>query len=128
MPITPHSLWEEKLSDGSTFDMIFVEGDTFRMGDNADKKKNHLVKLDDFNIGKYPVTQALWKAVMNGANPSHFVGDNHPVERVSWDDITEGFLPRLNEITKADRPKDRIYDGIIWNRSSINKHIKLKMR
>ncbi len=90
-------------------EMIFVKGDTFRMGDNEDEKKNHLVKLDDFHIGKYPVTQALWKAVMNGENPSHFVGDNHPVERVSWTDITERFLPQLNKMTKDSRPENSVY-------------------
>jgi len=50
-----------------------------------------------FYIGKYPVTQALWKAVM-GNNPSHFVGDNLPVEQVSWND-TQKFIQKLNEAT-----------------------------
>lgn len=69
----------------------------------------HPVKLDSFSIGKYPVTQVLWKAVMNGENPSRFVADSHPIERVSWLDITKRFLPRLNEMTKDFRPKDTAY-------------------
>ena len=37
----------------------------------------------DFFLGRTEVTQAQWKAVM-GSNPSHFTGDNRPVEQVSW--------------------------------------------
>jgi formylglycine-generating enzyme len=95
-------------------EMIFVEGGTFSMGDDEQnwdntKRTIHSVKLDSFHIGKYPVTQSVWKAVMNGDNPSRFNGDNHPVETVSWDTITEGFLPKLNELTKGSRPKDSFY-------------------
>jgi hypothetical protein len=50
-----------------------------------------------FYIGKYEVTQAQWKAIM-GSNPSHFKGDQLPVENVSWDDV-QVFLKRLNEKT-----------------------------
>ena len=35
-----------------------------------------------------PCTQALWEAVM-GENPSHFMGPDRPVERVSWDQCQE---------------------------------------
>lgn len=45
-------------------------------------------------MGKYQVTQAHWQAVM-GANPSHFKGDNLPVEQVSWNDA-QAFLEKLN--------------------------------
>ena len=41
-----------------------------------------------FYLGVHPVTQAQWQAVM-GSNPSHFKGDNLPVEKVSWDDCQE---------------------------------------
>lgn len=57
----------------------------------------HSVTLNSFNIGKYEVTQALWKAVM-GKNPSYFKGDNLPVEQVSWNDIQD-FLKKLNQLT-----------------------------
>ena len=50
-----------------------------------------------YKIGKYLVTQALWQEVI-GNNPSHFKGENHPVENVSWDDIQD-FLKKLNELT-----------------------------
>lgn len=48
-------------------------------------------------VGKYPVTQAQWKAV-TGTNPSRFKGDNLPVESVSWDDAKE-FCKKLSAMT-----------------------------
>ncbi len=53
----------------------------------------------NFYIAKYPVTQALWKAVMDGHNPAHFKGDHRPIENVSWKQINEEFLPKLKEKT-----------------------------
>ena len=54
---------------------------------------------DSFEIGKYEVTQAQWKAVMGADNnPSYFKGDNLPVENVSWDDVKE-FISKLNQMT-----------------------------
>ena len=41
-----------------------------------------------FYMGKTEVTQAEYEKVM-GKNPSHFKGDNLPVERVSWYDAKE---------------------------------------
>ncbi|MBO1057934.1 MAG: formylglycine-generating enzyme family protein [Dolichospermum sp. JUN01] len=54
--------------------------------------------LSEFRMGKYPVTQAQYQAVM-GTNPSHFSGSgkkNHPVERVNWHQATE-FCQKLTE-------------------------------
>ena len=48
-----------------------------------------------FYLGVHPVTQAQWQAVMGG-NPSHFKGDNRPVENVSWEDCQE-FCRKLGE-------------------------------
>ena len=87
-------------------EMVLVEGGTFTMGDTNDKWWSsdynkyypaHKVTLDSFYIGKFPVTQRLWKAVM-GSNPSHFIGDDLPVESVSWDDV-QTFLRKLNAAT-----------------------------
>ncbi len=82
------------------FRMVGVPGtERFMMGgDRYDSEKPvHPVKITDFHIGQFPVTQALWKWVM-GNNPSFFRGDDRPVEQVSWNDIREkdGFLDRLN--------------------------------
>ena len=93
------------VKDGISIDMVRVEAGTFTMGataemkdPNDDEKPTHRVTLtNDYYIGKYEVTQALWKAVM-GNNPSNFKGDNLPVEKVSWDDCQE-FISKLNRIT-----------------------------
>ena len=91
--------------NGVSFEMVRVEGGTFRMGatseqeDDAesDEKPVHSVTLSSYYIGKTEVTQALWQAVM-GSNPSSFKGDNLPVECVSWDDCQE-FIRKLNSMT-----------------------------
>jgi formylglycine-generating enzyme required for sulfatase activity len=66
--------------------LMHVPGGEFLMGaDEADKeaqndeKPAHRVRLDDFYIGRFPVTQDLWEAVM-GENPSRFKGPRRPVE------------------------------------------------
>jgi formylglycine-generating enzyme required for sulfatase activity len=84
--------------------MVQVKGGKFRMGCPVevkgcidDERPVREVQLKAFQIGKYPVTQGLWKAVM-GKNPSHFTGDNRPVEQVSWNDV-QAFIKKLNELT-----------------------------
>ena len=47
-----------------------------------------------YMICALPVTQALWVSVM-GENPSHFKGEDYPVDSVSWDDC-QAFLDKLN--------------------------------
>ena len=47
-----------------------------------------------FFIGTYPVTQWEWETIM-GYNPSHFKGDERPVEMVSWRDC-KTFIDYLN--------------------------------
>jgi formylglycine-generating enzyme required for sulfatase activity len=61
----------------------------------ADEKPSHPVQITKaFEIGKFEVTQAQWKALM-GSNPSTIKGDDHPVETVSKDEAHD-FLARLN--------------------------------
>ena len=93
------------VKDGISIDMVRVEAGTFTMGATAEmkntedsEKPTHRVTLtNDYYIGKYEVTQALWQAVM-GDDPSYFKGDNLPVEAVTWDDCQE-FIGKLNRIT-----------------------------
>ena len=101
----PQSTIETIVVKGVEFNMIKVEGGTFRMGatseqdiDAYDEKPVHSVTLSDYYIGETEVTQELWQAVM-GSNPSYFTGDNQrPVEYVSWDDCQE-FIEKLNSLT-----------------------------
>ena len=67
-------------------ELVFVEGTGTGVFDTK-----------SFYIGKYEVTQAQWRAVM-GNNPSNFVGENNPVENVSWNDVQE-FIKKLNQMT-----------------------------
>ena len=93
------------VKDGISIDMVRVEAGTFTMGATPEmedpfdwEKPTHQVTLtNDYYIGKYEVTQALWQAVMDN-NPSYFKGDDLPVEKVSWDDCQE-FISKLNSIT-----------------------------
>ncbi len=98
-------------------EMICVEGTHalpegyFLMGDEFGDlwgacRPVHQVMLPDFYLSKYPVTQRLWRVVAQAApefglkdSPSHFSGDDLPVEQVSWDDIAEKFLPALRALT-----------------------------
>jgi formylglycine-generating enzyme required for sulfatase activity len=55
--------------------------------------------VDSFLIGKYEVTQGLYKRIME-SNPSVYssCGDDCPVDQVSWNDAQE-FIKRLNSQT-----------------------------
>lgn len=58
----------------------------------------HTVRITkSFYMGKYPVIQEQWEAVM-GNNPSRFKGKDLPVETVSWNDVQE-FIQCLNDQT-----------------------------
>lgn len=79
------------VKDGLYIEMVKVEAGSFNL-------PNCRITLpDDFYIGKYEVTQALWQAVM-GSNPSEFKGDDLPVECVSWKECQK-FISKLDSIT-----------------------------
>ena len=80
---------------GKDVEIVFchVPSGKLLMGD----KKIEVIISKDFLIGKYPVTQDQWEAVM-GENPSCFkLGPDHPVEQVSWEDC-QRFIDKLNGI------------------------------
>ena len=80
----------------TSIDFCKIPAGQFMMGDKSSQRQTTISK--DFYLGKYPVTQAQWQAVM-GNNPSHFKGDpNLPVEQVSWNDCYE-FCKKLNQQT-----------------------------
>ncbi len=95
----------EKLPNRVTLEMVSLPAGEFLMGSpdsdpNAasDEKPPHQVKVNSFAIGKYPVTQAQYQAVM-GTNPSYFKNNpQNPVECVSWNDA-QAFCQKLSQIT-----------------------------
>ncbi len=90
----------ETLPNNVKLEMIYVPGGTFMMGSNdgaEDEKPAHPVTLKPFFVGKYPVTQAQWEAIM-GSNPSKFKGANRPVETVTWNDAMQ-CCAKLSQLT-----------------------------
>ncbi|MEN0050184.1 MAG: formylglycine-generating enzyme family protein [Bacteroidota bacterium] len=108
----------EILPDGTSFEMIFVEGGKQRLkGINIfeDEERFLEIEVSDFYMAKFPVTQALWEAIM-GNNPSAFQGANRPVEKVSWEDA-QVFLKKLNAnlgLTEDSPNRYRLPSEVIW--------------
>ncbi len=71
---------------------------------------HEVIIKNSFYMGKYPVTQKQWIAVM-GYNPSKFKGEDRPVENVSWNDVQE-FIKKLNE--KDSTGKYRLPSEAEW--------------
>jgi formylglycine-generating enzyme len=76
---------------GPSFDMVRVPGGKFMMGspvdepERSDDETQHLVEVSSFSLGKFLVTQELWKALFS-ESLSQFRGDKLPEEAVSWFD------------------------------------------
>jgi formylglycine-generating enzyme required for sulfatase activity len=97
----------ENLGNGVILELIQLPAGHFMMGasDNENSEvyiqnhnPQHLVRVKACAMGKYPITQAQYEAVMRN-NPSYFQGNpNHPVECVSWDDA-QAFCQKLSQQT-----------------------------
>ena len=120
--------YSEDLSKGITLEMVAIPGGTFLMGTKDEeierlvKKFNwegfrrerpqHEVTVPPFDLGKYPITQAQWKAIASRTDlkvkqdldlkPAYFKdrpdSDRRPVEQVNWYDAIE-FCARLSKLT-----------------------------
>jgi formylglycine-generating enzyme required for sulfatase activity len=103
----------EPLSQEIELKMMLIPAGVFLMGSPEDELERldqegpqHEVKVNHFFMGKYPVTQAQWRFVAAlpqvsrelKLEPSHFKGDDRPVEQVSWFDSVE-FCDRLSAHT-----------------------------
>jgi formylglycine-generating enzyme required for sulfatase activity len=79
-------------------ELVWIPPGSFMMGSEngePDEKPVHRVTISKgFYLGKYEVTQAQWRKLM-GDEPSHFKGDDLPVEQVSWGRVV-GFIAKLN--------------------------------
>ena len=72
--------------------------------DEKERENKMAIKIEtvevpglDVRFGKYPVTQAQWKAVMK-TNPSKFKGADRPVDSVTWYDAWR-FINALSQVT-----------------------------
>jgi formylglycine-generating enzyme required for sulfatase activity len=89
-------VWERKLIvNGVEFLLVHIAPGAFMMGSPegegaGNEHPVHEIRITNgFWLGKYPVTQRQWKAV-KAQNPAHFrLGDAHPVESVSWEEVQE---------------------------------------
>jgi len=100
-PVSADSVYRDTVA-GLNMEMIFVKGGVLEIGCTdgqtgctIDEIPSHDVELSNYYIGKFTVTQRQWAAIM-GTNPSNFVGDDQPVEMISWDDA-QAFIKKLND-------------------------------
>jgi formylglycine-generating enzyme required for sulfatase activity len=106
----------ETIAPGVRLEMVAIPGGKFMMGSPLDEvghndteSPQHEVTVSPFFMGKYPVTQAQWRAVASlvqvnrplDPDPSHFKGENLPVERISWYEAVE-FCDRLSKHTQRN--------------------------
>jgi formylglycine-generating enzyme required for sulfatase activity len=103
----------QKLDEHCQLEMIEIPAGTFMMGSpdherghEPSEKPLHEVTLQSFCMGRYPVTQAQWRFVTGltedlNPEPSHFKGDDHPVETVSWLDAVN-FCKYLSDYSGRD--------------------------
>jgi formylglycine-generating enzyme required for sulfatase activity len=104
---------KELLSEEVALELVQIPGGEFWMGSPEDEidrteaeSPQHRVQVPGFWMGRYPVTQAQWRVVAGlpkvkrdlEPDPSHFKGNAHPVEQVSWYDAVE-FCARLSRHT-----------------------------
>jgi formylglycine-generating enzyme required for sulfatase activity len=108
--------YAEDLGNGILLKMVEISGGSFVMGSpeteegrSDSESPQHEVRLGDFFMGMYPVTQGQWQAIATlepvqqelDPDPSRFKAADRPVEKVSWLDAVE-FCDRLSRQTKRD--------------------------
>ena len=112
-PPQPGQEWKIGLIGNITMELVWIAPGNFTMGSPATEASRYLDEgpqmqvtlTKDFWLGKYPVTQQEWQAIM-GANPSHFpgAGITAPVEDVSWDES----MAFCKKLTDADHAAGRL--------------------
>ena len=86
------------LGDGVSMEVVLIRPGTFTMGSEKNGSDHEVTISQPFYIGKYPVTQEQWQAIM-GNSPSRFKGTRNPVDSVSWNDARD-FCKRLSTRTR----------------------------
>jgi hypothetical protein len=80
------------LLDRLGFPLVYVPAGEFVMGDDAgasNERPQHRLTLEGYWIGKYPVTNALYRrfcAETGSSSPGAGAEDDHPVVNVNWTD------------------------------------------
>ena len=103
----------ESISDTESLQMVAIASGQFLMGASRSEVAaqghefpRHRVKLPAFFMSKHPITQAQWATVAAlpkvkrdlDPDPSHFRGQQRPVESVSWLEAVE-FCDRITQYT-----------------------------
>ena len=110
----------EELANSAVLGLITIPGGTFLMGSaqgrGYDDQRPHTgSRSRRFLMGKHPITQAQWAAVM-GQHTGRFSGDLRPVENVSWD-TARTFCRRLTKTTgRHCRPPSEAEWEYAWSR------------
>jgi formylglycine-generating enzyme required for sulfatase activity len=115
-----HQFSQNPQSPSRPGSFVRVEGGTFQMGSanggERDERPVRTVTLSSFSMGKYPVTQKEYLEIM-GSNPSRFMGDDRPVERLSWFDAIE-YCNRLSHKEGLVPAYIRNGDTVTWDRAA----------
>ncbi len=109
-----------RLSRTAAIEMVYIPKGVFMMGSpvgetgrQEDEFQRKVKFTDGFWIGKYPVTQGQWDAVME-QNPSKFkISRKHPVEKVSWHDA-KAFCDKLNRAIYKKGYKYNLPTEAMW--------------
>ena len=104
------------LGGGGRMKLMWVPAGSFTMGGlafevmwDSDYSPKRPVRLTrGFWIGQTEVTQSQYKEVMGGSNPSHFRGDDLPVEAMNWEDANR-FCEELTLRERASLPDGYVF-------------------
>lgn len=109
---------QENVNDG----FVLIQGGNFQMGSpnsenwRIDDETQHSVSVNSFYIAPYELTQKEYQQIV-GKNPSEHIGDNLPVENVSWLDAI--VFANLKSLTNGFRPAYEITEkSVIWDKSA----------
>lgn len=108
------SFFRECLDDSTSFEMMQIPAGHFKMGSpstetghDESEEPRHEVDIQEFWLGKFPVTQAEWTIVSQfpqvsielKSHPALFSGEQRPVESISWHEAVE-YCKRLSNYSK----------------------------
>jgi formylglycine-generating enzyme required for sulfatase activity len=124
-----------EIAPGVPITFVRVPAGEFYMGSDKerdpdaddDEQPLHLVHLDEYWIGKYPITNPQYQAYVQDAkrkSPDHWSGDSipkgilqHPVVNVSWDDAQD-FCQWLLDKAKAHGLRVRLPTEAEWEKAA----------